>query len=438
VAHETPGTPADTLDAFELLYSGAAPGSGDEVWQQVAGWLSGALQRWARGEPGSADVPVLNWLLAEELLPNRAERIAKVAELVEQYRRAEAEIGFARSANSMDERDIAPVNYRLNIRGNVDDEGPEIPRGFLEVFSSELTANYPPLGELSGSGRLELAHYLADQRNPQTARVYVNRVWQWIFGTGIVTTPSDHGHLGDLPSHPELLDWLTLRFMEEGWSTKRLVKRLVLSRAFRQSGEWEPEARQHDPDNRLLHHYPTRRLEAEAIRDNLLAVSGRLDPKLHGRPINPPRVAQDSAKRLFSGPWDTHGRRSIYITMSIMEPPKFLVGFNLPDLKLPTGRRDETNVPAQALLMLNDPLVARLAEHWAEQLVGDGRTDPGERLSDMFLAALGREATSDERQRWVEAAHQLAESDGDWMADRQLWADVAHALFNTKEFIYYR
>jgi hypothetical protein len=189
-----------------------------------------------------------------------------------------------------------PVNYRLNIRGNVDDEGPEIPRGFLEVFSQELSTNYPSLGELSGSGRLELAHYLADQRNPQTARVYVNRVWQWIFGTGIVATPSDHGHLGDLPSHPELLDWLTLRFMEEGWSTKRLVKRLVLSRTFRQSGESEPEARQHDPDNRLLHHYPTRRLEAEAIRDNLLAVSGRLDPKLYGRPINPPRVAQDSAK----------------------------------------------------------------------------------------------------------------------------------------------
>jgi hypothetical protein len=124
--------------------------------------------------------------------------------------------------------------------------------------------------------------------------------------------------------------------------------------------------------------------------------------------------------------------------MSIMEPPKFLVGFNLPDLKLPTGRRDETNVPAQALLMLNDPLVTRLAEHWAEQLVATGGPIRASGSRSMFLAALGREATSDERQRWVEAARQLAESEGDWMADRQVWADVAHALFNTKEFIYYR
>ncbi len=458
VAQETPGTPPDTLDAFVPLYSGAAPASNDEAWQRVAGWLSSSVVRWARDEVGSGDVRVLNWLLAEELLPNRAEQLPKVAELVERYRAVEAEIEFPRSAISMDERDMAPLNYRLNIRGNVDDEGPEIPRGFLEVFSRDRSSDGLLPAEFTGSGRFELARYLTDPRNPHTARVYVNRVWQWVFGTGIVATPNDHGHLGDLPSHPELLDWLALRFMEEGWSTKKLVKQLVLSRTFRQSGERASEARRHDPDNRLLHHYPTRRLEAEAIRDHLLAVSGRLDPRLYGRPINPPRVAEDSAKRLFSGPWDSYGRRSIYITMSIMEPPKFLVGFNLPDLKLPTGRRDETNVPAQALLMLNDPLVTRLAEFWAEQLVQDGRSDPGDRIEAMFLAALGREATEEERRRWIEGARQLArglpvgsaedsarvfpkdfaEVGGDWMGDPWIWANVAHAVFNTKEFIYYR
>jgi hypothetical protein len=376
---------------------------------------------------------VLNWMLAQRLLPNDALSLPQVSSLVEQYRQVESRIDFARSALSMDERGVEPVDYRLNIRGNVDDEGPAIRRNFLEVFASQHN-----VADSRGSGRLELAEHLASRQNPQTARVYVNRVWQWIFGTGIVATSSDFGKLGDRASHPELLDWLAIRFMDEGWSTKQLVRRLVLSQTFRQSGRVDPAAAERDPDNRLLHHYPTRRLEAEAIRDSLLAVSGRLNPQLYGPPINPPRMAEDAKKRLFSGPWDSHSRRSLYITMSIMEPPKFLVGFNLPDLKLPTGRRDQTNVPAQALIMLNDPLVTRLAEHWAKALIQDGQSDAGKRIDAMFLAALGREPTNEERQRWVAAAHAFASSTTDLMADKQAWTEIAHALFNTKEFIYFR
>src|SRR5690606_5172013 len=120
-----------------------------------------------------------------------------------------------------------------------------------------------------------------------------------------------------------------------------------------------------DPLNRFRHHYPTRRLEAEAIRDSLLAVSGRLNPQLYGRPINPQRLVEDAPKRLFSGPIDGNGRRSLYLEVSIMDRSKFLQSFNAPDPKLPTGRRDETNVPAQALVMLNDPLVLAMAEHWS-------------------------------------------------------------------------
>ncbi|MCA9056713.1 MAG: DUF1553 domain-containing protein, partial [Planctomycetaceae bacterium] len=169
------------------------------------------------------------------------------------------------------------------------------------------------------SNRLDLAESLVEPGHPLTARVYVNRVWQWIFGTGLVATPDDFGRLGNTPSHPELLDWLANEFIREGWSTKKLVRRLVLSETFRQSGQETDASRERDPANRLLSFYPTRRLEAESIRDSLLAVSGRLDPRLYGRPILPYRTAEDDKKRLFSGPLDGNGRRSLYLQMSIMD-----------------------------------------------------------------------------------------------------------------------
>jgi hypothetical protein len=433
VAHDAAGAPADTLDAFTGLYDGPAPTTVDAAWRRLAAWATAAVDRWAAGKCRPGDITLLNRLLAEKLLPNDIEALPQLAPLVKRYREIESRVSFPRSAMSMDERGVAPVNYRLNLRGDVDQDGPPVPRGFLEVF-----VDRNEVGKSSGSGRLELAEYLASPRNPQTARVYVNRVWQWVFGTGLAATPDDFGKLGDRPSHPELLDYLALEFMQEGWSTKKLLRRLVLSRTFRQSGAVAAVAAERDPDNRLLHHYPTRRLEAEAIRDSLLVVSGRLDPRLFGRPIKPPRNAEDAKKRLFSGPLDGHGRRSIYIEMSIMEPPKFLKGFNLPDLKLPTGKRDVTNVPAQALILLNDPLVIKMAKQWAERLLEDGRTVPAERLRAMFLTALGREPSAAETSKWTEAVASFAASSGDVMSDRQAWTELAHALFNVKEFIYYR
>ncbi|MFA6547129.1 MAG: DUF1553 domain-containing protein, partial [Limisphaerales bacterium] len=160
---------------------------------------------------------------------------------------------------------------------------------------------------------------------------------------------------------------------------------------------------------------------------------------LHGRPIDPPRAAEDGAKRLFSGPLDGFGRRSLYLRMSIMEPPKFLTTFNLPDLKLPTGRRDVSNVPTQALLMLNDPFVQAMARHWAARLAKAGHTSESERLAGMFVQALGREPQPAEVRRWTAALHDFAApSSVPLMQDEAAWAQLAHALFNTKEFIYCR
>ena len=322
-----------------------------------------------------------------------------------------------------------------------------MPSGFLRLIEerlSEVAIQDDVADDQSGSssGRLELAAQIASPHNPLTARVYVNRVWQWMFGTGIVRTPNDFGQLGDQPAHPELLDWLTTRFIDEDWSTKRLVREILLSEPWRQAASADPQAPTVDPENRLLHHFPRRRLQAEEIRDAMLAVSHTIEPRLYGPPVNPYRVNEDPQKRLFSGPLDGNGRRSLYIKSTIMEPPRFLALFNQPDPKIPTGRRDVTNTPAQSLALLNDPFVIELSARWAAKLVQQPSPTPEERVAIMFRAALGRDPTPDESQRWARAVEDLATlhnlDNSDIMGSQILWQDIAHALFNTKEFLYLR
>ena len=435
VAHEEPGTPPDLLDPFADLYGAPGPETEPQAEQRVSQWLKDAVRRWCEGHPRAADVPLLNWLLQNRRLPNQAETGSRLAELLARYRRTEASIAFARTATGMDERETRRLEYPISVRGDVDVPGELVPPDFLQMF-----AGRNDVAASSGSGRLELAESLLRDDQPLTARVYGNRLWQWIFGAGLVATPDDFGHLGEQPSHPDLLDFTAAELRRQGWSTKRLLRRLVLTQTFRQSGLVSEAARTLDPDNRLLHHYPTRRLEAEAVRDALLTVSGRLDPALYGRPIEPPRAAQDTQnKRLLSGPLDSHGRRSLYLQLSIMEPPKFLVAFNLPDLKLPTGRRDVTNVPGQALILLNDPLVSAMSLYWASQLISQPHGTVEARISEMFRRAFGREPAEAELQRWRRAVKDFAAADvDDIMQDEVTWSRLAHAIFNAGEFIYYR
>ncbi len=414
---EGSGSPADEQDAFVGLHEAGDDAKG---WDRVAAWLNGVVSRWCDGGSAAGDVAVMRWMLSQGLLMNAAEPGGALAGMVAEYRRVEGEIRFPRSVVSMDERKCTSFGYPLNVRGNVDTPGEKVQAASLRM-----------LGGGSVRDRRALAESLVDPEQPLTARVYVNRVWQWVFGTGLVSTPDDFGRLGGRPSHPELLDWLAREFVREGWSTKRLVRRLVMSETFRRSGRVSERARERDPSNRLLSYYPTRRLEAEAIRDAMLAVSGSLDGRLYGRPVLPMRGVEDAPKRLFSGALDGGGRRSIYLQMSIMQPPAFLVGFNLPDLKLPTGRRDVTNVPAQALMLLNDPFVREMAARWGA-LVARGEGSVEDRVAGMFRRAFGREATGSEISRWAAGLEGFG---GDVASG---WESVAHGFFNTKEFIYYR
>lgn len=433
VSHTAAGQPADELARFHSLFDGPPPDSLDEVKARYARWFAQAVEAWTGDRADDEQVRLLNWLVQHTLLPN-AQGDAPVARLLAEYRQTEKHLLDPQTANGMADID-PPLDFPLQIRGDYDRLADPVPRGYLEIFGLAPTP-------ARSSGRLELADFVASPADPLTARVYVNRVWYWVFGAGLVASTDDFGHLGERPSHPELLDYLAAWFMDNGWSTRKLIRLMITSQAFRQSGQETPAAMAADPQNRLLHHYALRRLEAESIRDAILAVSGRLDPRLYGPSILPFRAHEDSFKRLFTGPLDGDGRRSIYTQVSLMEPPRFLAVFNQPPPKIPTGRRDVTNVPAQSLALLNDPFVIGQAEHWAAALVAIPHSSVDARLREMFQAALGRAPSEQELSRWSGLVNSLAADraipPGLILTEPAIWKDVAHTLFNTKEFIYIR
>jgi hypothetical protein len=443
VEHRNDKPPADELGRFESLFANNDPMDLPAAAVSFQRWADTAIEAWQRDQTTDDHVWIINWLIEKNLLPNKIEESGDtVRSLVSTYRTIEKKIADPQTVNGM--ADVDPGrDYRLNIRGVYEDLGERVPRGYVEVLARDSGGQVP-----TNSGRLEIAKSVASPDNPLTARVFVNRVWYWIFGTGIVQTTDDFGHLGEKPSQPELLDHLATEFMARGWSIKKLVQSLVLSETFRQSGESSAKAQEADPLNRLLSHYPLRRLEAESIRDSLLAVSTRLDRQLYGDTIEPVRVKEDATKRLFSGQLDGNGRRSIYIRMSIMEPPQFLATFNQPAPKVPMGRRDKTNSPAQALALLNDPFVSGQAEFWAKSLIGQSHASPQDRITAMFRRAFSRNPDKVELARWNKVVHDLAAlSDrssthsmpaSGIMKSLDVWKQVAHTMFNAKEFIYVR
>ncbi len=444
--HDGKESPADELTRFRGLFEAAASADSETMDSEAAGeryrqWMRSAIEAWADDRATADDVRLINWMLARRLLPNEVDGRESVRQLVAAYRATEERLDNPWTVNGLADLDDGN-DYRLNNRGVYEDLADSVPRGYVEVLAGVREA-----GDAEGSGRLQLAERVADDGNPLTARVFANRVWHWVFGAGIVTTPDDFGHLGDQPSHPELLDYLAAEFVAQGWSTKKLVRALVMSEAFQQSNDVSARAGDVDPNNRLLHHYRPRRLDAESIRDSLLAVSGRLDQRLFGQPIDPHRANEDPEKRLYAGPLDGDGRRSVYVKMTIMEPPKFLATFNQPSPKIPTGARDVTTVPAQALALLNDPFVAQQAEVWAERLIGESHGSREERLAEMFREAFGREPAVGELARWRKAVDDFAglyqdvpgkQPSADVMESLPVWKDVAHAMFNAKEFLYVR
>ncbi|WP_437230914.1 PSD1 and planctomycete cytochrome C domain-containing protein [Planctomicrobium sp. SH661] len=300
---------------------------------------------------------------------------------------------------------------RIQLRGNYLNLGDEVSPG--------TPAAFPPIPNGLQANRLGLAHWLVDEQNPLTPRVIANRYWEQIFGIGLVSTSEDFGSQGELPSHPELLDWLATEMIRLEWDTKAFLKLLVTSAAYRQSSRVTPEMMQEDPDNRLLARGPRFRMSAEMIRDQALALSGLLGEKMYGPPVKPPQPASGLTAAFGSGvDWVTSEgvdryRRGIYTSFRRSNPYPSMATFDAPNREVCTIRRVRTNTPLQALVTLNDPVFLEAAQGLARRVLQAGRVDPAQQIKSLFQLCLGREPQPEELKRLLllhEDARQVFES----------------------------
>ncbi len=320
-----------------------------------------------------------------------------------------------------------PRDTSIFIRGEFLNEGPsvraDVPSA-LHAFPEQLPRN-----------RLGFARWLAHEDNPLIARVAVNRWWSEIFGTGLVKTSEDFGKQGDPPTHPALLDWLAVEFMENGWSIKHILKQIVMSATYRQDSIVSTDLLRIDPANQWLSRGPRFRLPAESIRDGILAVSGRLDPKLYGGSVATHRNEFMTGRGArSSGPLDGNGRRSIYLSIYRNFFSPFLLAFDMPSPFGPKGRRSVSNVPAQALTLMNDPFVIQQADVWATRVLAAPNLDDAGRIALMIRQAHGTEPTERQLKAYAGFLNRQAKHHG--ARDKRIWADLGHALFNMKSFYF--
>lgn len=371
---KAPDPGRDVIASILRLAEAEPPQSLKSLADLYAAAIDEALKAWQVGSIDDQQAMLLDACRRANILPKPTDRLPGVEPFVEQYRQLEAEIPVATRVPGVDER--TPRDQPLLVRGDHRQPGEPVPRRFLEAIDP---TPYPS----SGSGRLQLAADLLRDDNPLTRRVLANRIWHHLFGQGIVRTPNNFGKLGDRPSHPELLDWLATRLVEHGWSLKGLIREIVLTETWQLSSQPPENAAARDPENRLLTYRKVQRLEAEAIRDLLLTLSGKLEHQLGGEPVP------------GSAP-----RRSIYVAVRRNELDPFLRTFDFPEPFTAVGRRSATNVPAQALAMLNDSQASQWVGEWAARVLDDDTlSDDGQRIGAMYLAAFSRDPTQEEVQR---------------------------------------
>jgi hypothetical protein len=337
-----------------------------------------------------------------------------------------------------------PKDSPVFIRGEAENKGPIVPRQFLEILSPPNRVPFQ-----YGSGRVELANDIASPNNPLTARVIVNRVWLHHFDEGIVTTPDDLGNQSAPPSHPELLDYLATRFMADGWSIKKLHRLIMLSSVYQESCEDNPRYAQIDPMNRWLWRANIRRMDFEEVRDSLLAIGGKLDETMGGRPVN-----------LGAYPYST--RRTIYGFIDRRNLPELYNQFDFANPDITTGKRYETIVPQQSLFLMNSPLVIEQARNLVARPDFTSLTNDEDRVKLLYELCYQREANPVEIQLGVDfvlnspenenvprmfvpkqvnpiRAQRLADSFASIPTDRQPlkpWEKYAHALLQANEAIF--
>jgi cytochrome c553 len=394
--------------------------------------VSVLARHWAQPKSGSLGESaglsaLVNWLLAEGLLD-----IKPATALVAAYEAAEQAIPAAARAPAL--ADGTGEDEQVYLRGNYRTPGERAPRRLLTAVAGAKQPAPP-----TGSGRLELARRLANADNPLFARVIVNRLWHHHFGKGLVRTTDDFGHMGEPPTHPELLDYLATELVRQGYSLKALHRLILLSRVYQLGSEADPRAITVDADNRLWHHRPPRRLEAEAIRDTLLAVAGALNTRMEG-PSIPPHLTpfmEGRGRPGAAGPLDGYGRRSIYLNLRRNFINPMFLAFDYPTPFTTIGRRSVSNVPAQALTLMNDPFVLEQARAWARQALGRAESTE-QRLTWLYLRAFARPPDAAELSAALEFLSAQAGAQPTPATHLAAWTDLCHVLFNAKEFVFVR
>ena len=360
-------------------------------------------------------------------------KIIQLRQLAGRWRAAESGLADSlpwESKLAMAMRDGSGIDDTVLIRGNHLRPGHEIARRNLEALAPEKKAY-----EGMGSGRLALAKQWVAPENPLVARVLVNRVWHHLLGRGLAATTDDFGVLGTPPTHPQLLDTLAQDFIDRGWSIKSLIRSICLSRTYQQDSRGTPQSLERDPDNKLLSHARVRRLESEAVRDTLLAVTGELD--LRWMPENEASVPvhltdflEGRGRPNRSGPMDGRGRRSLYLEVRRNFLHPMMTAFDMPNPFSTMGRRNVSNVPAQALILLNDPFVHALSQRWADRILGTDGNDE-DRVRAMLRQISLREPTSLQ----IEQTLGFLRTGGFENAG-EAYKALAHLLLNRKELIF--
>lgn len=375
--------------------------------------------------------------------PNAGARQAKIKALQENVKKLKTQIAKLKEtapppkpmALAVGEQP-EPADYRIAKRGNIHQLGDTVDRGFLTIASIPA----PPEVSSRQSGRLELANWLSRPQNALTSRVIVNRVWKHLFGKGLVRSVDNFGHLGEQPTHPELLDYLAQQFVEQGWSIKTLIHEIMLSNTYRQSSEFNASLFERDPGNKLVWRMNRRRLSAESIRDAVLSISGKLDLKQGGSSVShfpEQAINPNNNKKIKQNP--SEFRRSIYLPIVRGSVPAALAVFDFPAPEMLVGNRPTTTVPAQSLFMMNSPFMIAQAQATAERILKETTKTDQEKISQLYLSSMGREANAAEQSEALAYIQSLVSSESKENSSKaivrlQAWASYCQILFASTEF----
>ncbi len=342
------------------------------------------------------------------------------------------------STMAVNEGDIADI--RIHFRGSHLTQGASVPRRFLQIVSGP---DQTPVAK-DRSGRRDLAEWLTSENNPLTARVFVNRVWHWHFGRGLVGSPDNFGRLGERPSHPELLDWLTVRFIESGWSVKQLHRLILQSSTWQQSSVSPRQEAGYaaDPENRLLWKMNRRRLEAEEVRDSILQIAGRLDDSMGGSMLPTKNRAYVTSTANVNPKIYTSDRRSLYLPIVRSAVYEVLTAFDFADPSVISGTRQSTTVASQALFMMNSGFMTDQTKTLADRLLADDELDDRSRLAHLYESVLSRSPTDDEAYQTLrfisdyESRWKTARPNDSAEGQQRAWQAVCRILIAANEFMF--